>query len=86
MAQAELTILDKIFLVITWGEGHKDRASTGSASCGSPGDRWYLDYGGRGSTVTLASLWSRMEDGWRGQEDDQVRGRNFKFSLGNIKF
>jgi hypothetical protein len=36
--------------------------------------------------MTLVSPWSRLEDRWREQGEDQVRGRNFKFSLGNIKF
>jgi hypothetical protein len=70
---------------LAWGEGRKDRASTGSNSRGGPGERWYMEHG-RGSMMTLVSPWSRLEDRWREQGEDQVRGRNFKFSLGNIKF
>lgn len=40
----------------------------------------------RDLVMTLVSQWSRMKDGWRRHREDQIRGRNFKFSLGNIKF
>lgn len=40
----------------------------------------------RDLVMASVSPWNKMADGWGRQGEDQVRGRNFKFSLGNIKF